>query len=240
MLLNAGEPVRFTPADQMERPEGERVTYLLRVPTLWDRPKYRRAVDRHGVQAIGLGDLLAALDAALARLLAGDAEALAGNRAIVAGYRDSLTGLAEADAAGREAAYRAFAAAHRAFVEVEGRVIRADETYAGLTADRAWAQNVAGIEAARQFLVGWAGVPAEFATVPGAGAPDSVLVNVPEAHLRAIGAEVERLMQPSAAEAKNSVSPSSGSAAPTSSTAARKPRRKARSKATPGTSRSGA
>jgi hypothetical protein len=212
LVLDPAQPVEFKPAE---------VTYYLRAPTVADRARFRHAVAAQGSKRWSFFELVGAVRKAIAGLAAtGEVEAdYDAWLALLDGYRERVSEAAAAmRAENSQAARDAFMAALTAPAEVEPLVRLARDTsaeVAGLLADNALHDLVAGTEAARMFLVGWDGL-GRFGRGP-TGATDAALWQVPESDLVEIGRKVAELLEPRPDRLGNSASPSTGSAMAASS-----------------------
>lgn len=230
-VRNPKVPVRHVPADQERRPEDEQIAYLIRVPSVTDRPAYRRAVKAAGGRQWSELDLYRALADGVRLLLADDADAE---------RRDYMLGVVEGQTAKLEEFGRKVKAGEldddkdsddlvaawmEAFTppdelkEIELAVTAGYERYAQMVADRAVFPEIAGIVGARMFLAGWEGLDGKFRRSAGV-VPDDVLAAVPSHHFVSIGELVGELLEPPEPKRKNLSSPSSGAIDPTISTAA--------------------
>lgn len=222
-ILHApGDVVDFTPPDQLRLPEAERVTYRLRVPTVYERVAWRRAIAKAGGRRHGAFAVLAALRRGAERLTDG------APRDFILAAIDEHRGRVEALAAvaggddpeAAEVAFRAMIEGEAALAAVSALVVQGDDAYAQIQADNAVYREIAGIEAARLFLEGWEGpLPGAFARGR-SGVTDASLACIPEKHLAPIGDRLAELLQPSETESGNSASPSPGPFGPKSSAAA--------------------
>jgi hypothetical protein len=235
-LLDGKAPARLVPSDQMRRAEGERIAYLLKVPTVYDRAPLARAVAQRGGKRWTKTDMLGAARDGLAMLLPeeNDAATRGALEKQLDLYDETLNGFAKAWLAGRweatdEETLKDLTAAMEKLGTIEAELLPLfDQIAAGyprlasmIADDRAF-PLIFGIEATKLFLLGWENRPESFARGP-LGVPDDLLSALPDEHLIAIGGEIDRLRRPTEAERKNSDTPSSGPSAVTSSTAASTP-----------------
>lgn len=237
-LLDPKQPVRFAPADQTSKPEGEQVAYRLKVPTVMDRAAFEREIAlRNGRQHHPLAKL-SALRAGVVAIFDGqESEAATETLAQIDDYAAELGGFYEQVRSGAfqgEEGQEAFAAAierqgefERALVEVADIVAEAYPPFARMRADDAVYPRIQGIAAAKLFLVGWEGIVTKCDRGL-AGLSDASLARIPDHHLVEIGMEVRRLSRVTEDEGKNSASPSHGSSVGAPSTAESTPVRKAR------------
>lgn len=222
-------PNEFTPADQLLRPEGERITYLLKTPVGYDRVQLRRAIMAQGGKAVTEIDVLRALKADIETLSPSNGSSLAARVDLVvhvfaaavaarvqAGF-DVKPDFSEASPFGQ--AWRAYVKARVAIADIEHEARQFSGAYARALADQESFPLIQGIESARKFLVGWEGRKEVFERGV-TGVPMALLDALGDAHLVAIGAEVQRLLMPTEDEEKNSGSPSLTPSSGTSSTTA--------------------
>lgn len=237
------------PGDTVDvRPDGEEgPVYRLRTPLLYDRVKLEQAITRHGGRKHGRVGLLRALRRDVAgdpfliecepeervRLNAQIDAALAAWQGFGKRVRDGEFRAGEGDDAKAVAqslveAFSEVDQQESPLAGVEALVRGAGGHYAAACAEETVYQEIAAIESARLFLVGWEGLEATFRRGP-QGVPDDVLMAIPPAHLAFIGAEAEKLLKPDEATVKNSAGPSSGASARARSTATKTRRKKLRS-----------
>jgi len=231
-LLDPASPVAFTPAWHLDRPEPVRPVYLIRPPRLLDRFELDRAVRARGVRRRGEIELLAALSADAREMLGLDYEASA-IRAQIDDAAAALDGFMATVRAGEplDEAHGRYLAARDALEPAVAAIRQAGGRFAACEAETETFPQYLGIEAARLLLVGWRNVEPAFRREI-TGVPLDLLEQLPMHDLIAIGAEVERLLEPTPAERKNSASPSPASNAPAISSSSRTPRRTDRSPAT--------
>ncbi len=240
-LMRPGEVVDLVPADQEGLPEGERITYHLRVPTLYERIAYRRAVAEKGGHEHKPLDLLRCLRRGVAELME-ESENTEAREFILAAIDEQEAGLLgfyrrvrdrEFDLAtdeGLQAFVEAAKATERTgarLAEIASQVQRGYPPYGAMMGDLEVYAEIAGIEGARLFLEGWQGLGPDFRRAR-LGVPDELLEAIPPPHFAVIAAKVADLMRPSEAAEKNLDSPSPTSDSGATSTAERTPRRKAR------------
>lgn len=209
LMVNPSEPVALVPADHIGRPEAERRTYYLRVPTVADRAKYKHACQVAGARRHDNYDLVEALADGVRALLPDDADAelRADLLAVVDAHRERMDGFrarivsgelsSDADPVGVLEAWAEASAPTRALKEVELIVARDYARYSVMTADNAVYDEVVGMVAARLFLVGWDNGPAAFRLRADRTAPDDLLSLIPTAHLVEIGRRIGRMLDPS-------------------------------------------
>jgi len=230
-LRKPGEPARFTPPGEEEKPEAERTVYVLRTPTLYDEARLARAIKAQGARPIGRLDLLPVLKAGVGELLAG-----AGDAALRAEFEAAIDAHGEEIRAALKAGGEATIAALTGpgagrIAEIANVVRRGYPAFAEAEADADFAWAVQPVEAARLLLVGWENGPAPFARGP-TGLADDLLALLPPEHLEGIGWFAMALLRPSEGQAKNSDSPPPGASSETpDSAAARTPPPKAPSRA---------
>lgn len=199
LVAAPGEPQRFT--------MGAR-TFLLRTPTKADRIKYKRALAEAGAAFHRTSELCAQLSESVSLLLPEQDRPAALAR--ITEYRaasDAYGALAaEADAQDQkaeefQAAQAELAAAERA-AEPYARLVRAgDAVYAGMLADNAVYWDLAGLLAAKMFLVGWEGLDAPF---PGAPVSDAAVEALTDGDIAFIGISFAGMLHLSPARRKNS------------------------------------
>lgn len=216
--LDPSQPVRFEPAGETLKPEGRRIAYLFRAPTLADRRRFRRAL----VIAGGVRHSEAAISAefrrGLDRLLAAGSAEHAAATALLDEYesrRDGFYAQLRAGAfgeteEGRTAFAQGLAAVQESDKALAVLAVAVRETwpaYAQKLADNATYAEAAGLAALQLLATGWENIGADFARVPAPGGaleiPDAALLQVPEYHLGQIAAFVETLFAPTEAEIKN-------------------------------------
>lgn len=232
ILASPGETRTFVPPSEERRDPAHRVAYRLRVPSVWDRTRYRGALGAHGVRSHSVVPMLDAMAQGV-RAIYGDADSAAkdAHLDVIAQYRAEAVALGQrlldgsidvASEEGRAAFTESMGRQQdldQALADVAEIVAQGYPPYAQMRADNASFALGRGVVAAQMFLVGWENVPRPFARTD-AGVPEALLAQLPEHHLIAIGAEVERLMAPTEPEAKNSDSPSSTGPSLMDSTAA--------------------
>lgn len=229
-------------------PEGSDIVYLLRVPTVADRPRYRHAVRVAGgrqwsetqlldAMADGVREILAEDDPQREDLLAAITDHHALWHSLYADIRSRAISL-DSDRDGYLA--RISELKPPAVIrDIEAVVLDHYPRYASMVADREVYQEIAAVVAARMFLEGWEGGEAPYTRGRG-DPPDDVLWQIPMAHLGAIGREVERLLEPEPDRVKNSVSLSGSAPDQAASNGTGTPRRNGRSRTTTGHARSSA
>lgn len=222
-LLDPREPVRFTPDDQAALDEGARKTYLLKVPTEWDRINLRKALAARGARQVGWLGLAKAMREIVEQ--AEGAAALAVLDSFIAAVEAWHAGPWESGDAERHKS-EAFSAVRQAWLDLKPLAdlcAAHSPAFASLRGDDAVFLEIYAIEAARIFLRGWEGPGLPPFARGVTGVPFDLLERLPPNHVAEISDEIQRLLRPSEAEAGNSVSPSPGDSAPTSSTSARSP-----------------
>lgn len=236
LMISTAEPFRFVPNDQLALPEGERIAYLLAVPSPYSWAALERAIKSIGAVQHGTQKQFRILADGVRALLAGDELADLRERylAEIEGYLAQLeTARGRRDLTAEELkALVAETAEHALRIdEIATRVRRGYAQYAELEADNEFFLNALCIETARAFLVGWENIPADFARGPD-GVSDNLLRYIPEEHWWPIRGKVYELRFPTETQRKNSRSPSPGASAPTPSSTASTTPKKARRKAT--------
>ena len=212
-LVSTREPVRFVPSDQADRPEEEQVAYLIKPPSIYERPRFRRACLEHGARFHTDVELVACLREGVAALLPGEADAI---------RRTDLLETVDAFAAARIAGDVDPELAVR-MEAIEEIVTGGYEPYAQKVASRGHFVDIAPIEAFRLFVVGWENLDLPFSRSR-TGIPLAVLERVPEAHVYEAGLKAFELISLPEDEEKKSPSPSPGASGPrTSPTASATP-----------------
>ncbi|GAB4373828.1 MAG: hypothetical protein Kow00114_36010 [Kiloniellaceae bacterium] len=238
-LLSTRAALPFEPADQKGKPEAERVSFLLRVPTPYLRPQIDRAVRAAGARTVSHFELLAMLERGVSEVfdLAGSPDVRDRVLGAIAAYRERL--LDQTDAVAR------LALIQLGDPEVEhaaGVLRREYPPFAEMEADRDFHWEAWRLETARHCVVGWENLPRPFTAAHHGGPDDAALAWLAAAqggYLTEILMEFERRRQVSEDEAKNSGSSSPIEASPGASTSAAtnsSGHRKARGKKTSGTS----
>lgn len=232
ILASPGETHTFVPASEQKKPAERQVSYQLRVPGVWDKMKFRAALGQHNVRQYGLVALLDALERGVKAIYGDrDSEAKQIHLQAIADYRAEARQLGEAlmsgeidiqTDAGQERFNESMARQNeyeQGLAEVAQLVAQGYPPYATMRAANSAYALGRGLVAAQMFLLGWENLPGDVSRGPD-GVPDAVLARIPEHHLQGIGAEIERLFEPTEDEAKNSGSPSSTGSSPKASTAA--------------------
>ncbi|MGE0716407.1 MAG: hypothetical protein AB7P02_13280 [Alphaproteobacteria bacterium] len=229
MLLDPKVPHRWVPPDQLLRPEGQQVAYLLQVPRHLDRVAYARGLAEAGARRVGYADLARLMARGIEEALAPiDPETADAARRAVAAY------LAEVERWGEvvRAADPEAEAGRRAIEEAMERLARAggimrpleDELaelyapYRRARGDFAVYGRVRGLVAARLMLRGWENVSAAFRRRVD-GLPPDLLEVIPDGHLAGIGIEFDRLLTVTEDQARNFASPSRSPSVPETSPA---------------------
>jgi len=229
-ILNPKEPVRFSPEDQLTRPEGERIVYLLKVPDRWDRINLRKALAARGARQAGWLDLALAMRAIVAQ---NDAESARPVLASLETFIERVRAYGAQDFGTTDEGIKARVREHLTLSAYWDELkpladicASASASFASLRGDGEVYLELASIEAARIFLRGWEGAPADGKKMPAFdrgvnGVPVETLELLPPGHVFAIYERLEELLKPTETEAGNSVSPSPGAGTqPTSETAA--------------------
>lgn len=244
MTLPISGQHRLTPFSEGGKPAAEQVTYLFRTPRQREKIQYRHRIFAEGGRRHSVLDMLALLRKGVlfitdpAEMPGTDPEVLAEQRAQTLALIDSLHGEL-LDFYGRmrdgefnlatEDGLQAFQQAYGGITtgddslapiaEVVGRYYR---PYAVALADLSAYPDIVGQVAADLFLVGWENVK-DPASPTGAalkfrrgtdGLSDEMLAAIRDGHLREMGLLVERLLEPTVIEAKNSESPRPSPSAP--------------------------
>jgi hypothetical protein len=204
-LLSTKEPVRFAPAEQ------DGIAYVLRVPTVYDRARLRRACLARGARHWPDLEMMAVLADGVRKLLVSDEDAER-RTAFLADIEEHTALLATEQEVPPELIAR--------IAEIEAAVVRGYAPYAERVADRTYWQDVLPIEAVRLLLAGWEGIE-DLPEIGPEGLSERSLSMIPDRHLGPLGLRALSLFAPTEQEAKNSVSPSAGASASTTSPAAR-------------------
>ena len=240
ILLDPKTAHRFQPDP------GSEIVYLLKVPTVADRPKYRHAVRLDKGRRWAPTEMLDALADGVRQIVREDDPQLEPMLAEIAKARLAWTqfadeargGILTADNPAYEARLRALVPSPM-IQEIALAVSDHYPRYETMLADSLVYADIAAGVAARMFLLGWEGGEAPYTRGVGE-APDDVLSQIPLAHLAAIGAEIERLMDPEASTVKNYASGAGTTPDQTVLNGTETPRRNARSKTTSGPATSSA
>lgn len=246
LIHRPGETIPFSPADQDAVPAAKRITYYLRVPSVYDKIAYRRALGERGAQLHPPAAMLRTLRRGVEHIMA-DSPAKARDQHLAAidaqiERQDDFTTrlLAREFDTDTDDGRKAFAEAMRdvglsaeALVELEALVRQGYGPYRAMAGDNAVYWAIAGLEAARIFLDGCDGLPGF--SRGRQGTDEAFLVRIPDGHLFALAQRVQELMSPSEDDAKNSGSPSGSSSEAAISKASKTRPPKTRSKTTPGT-----
>lgn len=183
--------------------------YLLKVPTVYERARYRQQLAAHGARRHGTAALAAELRRGIEAVMAGDdvAEARAALLAAVdagqAAFDQALALVAQGDDAAVAEAWDAAVAHDRKLEVLAAAVHDGHEPYRAMLADNQVYWQVAGLVAAKLFLAGWEGIDVPFRRNTQGVVPDELLAVIPEAHLPVISRELEGLLAPGEARAKN-------------------------------------
>jgi len=198
--------------------ESDRRVYLLKPPSVYERVKFRRAVSAAGGRLHGQLSLIEALGRAVVELMAeSPPEARDAVLAKIEAHRVKAVECMEAARALQfeesEDTRRAFAAAAAALAEsgrglvvIEAEAVGAHPAYAQMVADDAVYWEIAGIEGARLFLMGWEGITGKFARNAG-GLSEASLAAISQGDFAVIGAKIESLCRVSETQRKNFSSP---------------------------------
>lgn len=203
MLLDPTKPVPFKPRD-------DGPTYHLRVPTVMDRAKYRKALAAAGARFWRNLELVRLGRTSIDKLLPG--EDGDDGRALLDAYIERLQAALEArrTSPGKEADDELIAAVQipEAVSTLLVAIAEHDPAMRKAAGDNASYYLLAGIEACRLFLVGADGL-ATFKR--GLNGPtDETLMQITSGDLERIGFQVEEMLEPTEARLGNSASPSSG------------------------------
>lgn len=231
-LLSAHTPVRFVPPGQGllddSGAEADPIAYLVEVPTILTRARFRHAVRAHGARAWAPADLSAQLRDEVAELMAAPEDLSARDRAMsmIDAFDAAFAGALDsgADIVPDED----MASILRGYEDVVTAVESAGGRYARMKADNALWSEIATFEAVRHFLVAAENIDLPAARRADGTWPPAVLESLPADHFAALGGFIMTLFSPSRDEEKNSDSPSDGVSARPTSTARKMPRKKAR------------
>lgn len=213
LLHRAGEPVRF---------DYDGIAYALAVPSVLGAVQWRRAIAARGGRKIGMLGLVLALRQAVARTLMADAEA-ADRDAVLAQVDAQVERVRGMLDAARAVATDpdAFVAAQQAVAAGEDEAMRGlhrsalllDADYAAVVGDEEVFWDIAGIEAARMFLVDWArdDTHPAWASMPPVQdlarergqLSETSLASIPPHHFAALGVQLDTMTRPAEAERKN-------------------------------------
>lgn len=223
ILRDPKRPITF-------RPREDGPTYLLRVPAVADRARYRHAARAEGARFWPQLQLAALARTAVAKLLDGQPEALGEANAALDAYTARLEAALERRKTDQSEAaigeYRAAIAFPADLAEILTATADRDRALAAAFADNGVYWLIAGTVAARLFLVGWDGL-GEFRRDL-RGPDEATLAQIPSGDFEAMALEIEGRLEPSEARLGNSGSPSSSPPAETdSSSAGKNTRRKA-------------
>ena len=186
-------------------PEDSRRIYWLKRPVLHERANWRRAVAACGGKFNGTQALLDLLADGVRHVMDGHpVEIVDAVIAKVERQREAVKAWAE-KSDDKDLA-KAVASGVRDLVTIESEVIARFAPYATAVGDDAAYWAIAGIEAARAFLVKWEGIDFELKRTR-AGVDDSCLEQIPENDFAFIGMFADRLSRLRDAERKKSNSP---------------------------------
>jgi hypothetical protein len=203
ILLDPSKTHAFTP-----EPNGP--TFHLRVPTVADRVKAKRALAAEGGRQWSYTQRANALAEAIETLLPDEADAE--HRELLAGavraYRDRIEAAAATYRADRsEASLKELGEAIMADELVrnaEALVLAAGRTrYSEMLADLEVFAEIRGIVYAQMFVEGWEGEGMPAFAKAGRGVTEDALAQVESRHLVAVGGEVASLLEPEANRLKN-------------------------------------
>lgn len=213
-LVSTTLPVRFELTGQDKIPKAERIAYLIKVPSVYDRAAYRRQVKSHGarlwlpgeVRRASRDDILAAKESG--GITAADAKGALTTLDDYTACVDEAIRVARETGADPEPVPDDIA---DAFMGLEAAVRGMGGDYAARLADNEYFYEISMIEAVRMFVVGWENVDAQCARHGADGLTEASLGEIPDDHMRQIDGQVAELMQPSPVTEKNLPSPSHGS-----------------------------
>jgi hypothetical protein len=195
-------------------PEKARRTYWLKRPVLHERAKWRRAVAAAGGRLYGQVGLLDLMAAGIRSVMADSPpEIVDALLAKVAAQRANVVALGESshDTDNPEdeewtTLLDACRVGATGLSVIEHELMAAYEPYAIAVGDNAAYWQIAGIEAARAFCVGWEGLNEKHKRGPG-GLTEDCLAVIPEEDFTALARFAEGLARVSEPERKNSNSP---------------------------------
>ena len=193
--------------------------YLLKIPALLERAKWRAAIARAGGRLHGQLALIDCLRDGVASLMKDSPEALVGalldriekHKENLLAVHTSALGMDAANEGDRQtfaAAIERLGESGRDLAVVESEVVQNYPRYAAMVADDQTYWQIAGVEGARFFLVGWEGIDGPLRRLGNATA-DASLELIPEGDLDVIGRKLDELSRLSDRTRKNSSSPSS-------------------------------
>lgn len=205
-------------------------TYDLKVPALYDAIALKKALALHGARHHGR---MAVLEAAREIFAQGGEAAQAALPALdqAAGLLgDWIKGVAgnrwpdtEEGRAAKATAWEACGDALEGVEELVHLAAAASPRLAAMRADDEVFFQIYGLECVRLFVTAWSGPDMPPFARTALGVPEELIARLPAGDVVAIGAEIRRLMEPTEAEAGNSVSPSRGTGTRSSSTAGPSP-----------------
>jgi hypothetical protein len=214
VLRSPDEIVRFQP-----RPDGP--TYLLRVPTVYDRPAWRKEIRRMGGRVWTATELATTLRAGIDAVLKRDDETDEERE-----ERERWLGYVDEYKAGLQAAIERWQAEKSDEADQEWRQalkmrpeleVIADQSaaeyqpYSDRVSDNESFREVSGMAAFKLFARGWEGENLPPFRRAHDGPDPSLMRRVPFGDYMAISGEVDRLMSPQEEQAKNSDSESGAS-----------------------------
>ena len=203
MLIDPRSTHRF-------EPEGSGIVYLLRVPKVADRPRFRREVMLENGRQWNVFDMLDALADGVRQCIP---EGEAQREGMLAAVEDAvIKWKAIVDYDGLRADHNL---EYRALLEEVNPTPRLKEIiliirdlyprYNSMCADNEVYHEIVAAVAARMFLAGWEGGNAPYTRGSGEP-PDEILRQIPRAHLMRIGTEIGRLLEPEPDKLGNSSS----------------------------------
>jgi hypothetical protein len=209
-----------------ERLEIGSSVYLIKPPSVMERARWRRAIVAAGGRRHGQLALLECLADGVSALMADNPPEVRDSvLALIQTHRDTVLGmvaqavsgafddaneLAQEDRDALRAQIAGIEESGKALSLIETAVLAGYPRYAEMAADDAAYSQIAGLEGARLFLMGWEGLDGTLARGPG-GVSEQSLAQIPEGHFSAIGNAVEALTRVPEKKRKNSVSPPSSS-----------------------------
>ncbi len=206
-LLSTKETVRFSPSGEERGPSEDRITYSLRVPTVYDRARLRRACLARGARHWSDVEMMAVLENGVRELLSGEVDGELRDQ-FLADIETYTAHLAAGDLPSPERS-SGFANAgdpppelKDRIAEIEAAVARGYGPYAERVADRTYWADILPIEAVRLFVVGWEGLDSTCALGP-EGLTEVALGHIPRSHLTPLGFKALSLFGPTEGQAKN-------------------------------------
>lgn len=215
--MSARTAETFSPPGYEDRPEGERPSFRLKVPTRLERVKFRQAMTASGLAFPSGSRMLLLLRELVEQLPAGE------RREEQERLLLRLEDKARADAGGADEFEPISEEEARAALTLEGLALRHYPPYAEALAQRNAYVEAMPIVLFRLFCIGWSGYPAPFARNH-EGVDELAMDALPEADINAAAGRLFQLLRPAGDAAKNSAGPSPSSSDRKTSTAPKKRR----------------